>query len=165
MPDFKGDEGYLLTYRVAEALGWSAERVQDEMTSDELMGWGVYLNTIFSRSLQEDLRTGWLICAIRGMLSKPGHTPKLKDCLPPTQQMMREFFADSRAADPVGQKVVFGAALEQAKRNTKERERLWREGKVMRNGLYFGEVCDKPVGPDADWHRMGELVKEAGVRR
>jgi hypothetical protein len=160
LPDFKEDEVYLLTYRVAETLGWSAERVQEELSAEELQGWGVYLNSIFGSSVQDDLRMGWLVWNIRCMLRGKGSAPNITDALPPTQKMMREFFKDNPAPDPVGQKVMFGRMLEESKVIKKERDRLWQEGKIMRHGLYINEVCDKPVGPDVDWADMGDMVKD-----
>ena len=124
------------------------------MEIEELQGWSVYLNTVFSRQVQDDIRMGWLVHVIRCMMSKKGSNPQFKDSIPPIQTMMRDFISKKEPVS-VDKTANLGIQIARVREEEKVKERLWKEGKLMVDGLYKGEIPDRPPERSGKFVQMG----------
>ena len=84
-------------YQVAETLGWSAERVREELSGTELCEWGVYLNSPFSNRSRDALMNGWLVHTIRSIVATKNKRPKMAESLFPFDKVYKGFFAVPKA--------------------------------------------------------------------
>lgn len=134
---------------MAALLGKSARWVQEEMDAEELEGWSAYLGTVFAPQVQDDLRAGWLVHVIRCMMAPKGVTPKFRDSVPPVGRMMAEFFKPDTVAETPSGKLALYAEIDRKRLEMKDRERRWKNGELMVDGLYINEKAAPPGGAEA----------------
>jgi len=137
---------------VAEALGWPANRVREELSPLELCEWAVYLNTPFSLRSRSALENGWLVQTVRSIVASKTHRPKFTDSVFPYDKVYKSFFVkppdqERRKRISDGSEKVLKTPgevmhLAQVKRMHVEKVmRLWQAGKLTNSaGLKRGEV-------------------------